>query len=118
MESHPSVTDRPVRIPPIVWFLGLGLIAVLIAIFVFNVALNTVAYYGFFALMIGSHLFMHGSHGGHRECSRSAGGVRASESNRPRPQRRGCGRDRRIPSPGSRVRRNPSRAIWSLRDAS
>ena len=65
MESHPPVTDRPVRIPPIVWFLGLGLIAALIAIFVFNVALNTVAYYGFFALMIGSHLFMHGSHGRH-----------------------------------------------------
>ena len=65
MESHPSVTDRPVRIPPIVWFLGLGLIAALIAIFVFNVAINTVAYYGFFALMIGSHFFMHGSHAGH-----------------------------------------------------
>ncbi len=65
MESHPSVTDRPVRIPPIVWFLGLGLIAALIAIFVFNVALNTVAYYGFFALMFGSHFFMHGSHTGH-----------------------------------------------------
>ena len=65
MESHPSVTDRPVRIPPIVWFLGLGLIAALIAIFVFNVATNTVVYYGFFALMIGSHFFMHGSHTGH-----------------------------------------------------
>jgi hypothetical protein len=65
MESHPSVTDRPLRIPPIVWFLGLGLIAALIAIFIFNVALNTVAYYGFFALMFGSHFFMHGSHAGH-----------------------------------------------------
>ena len=65
MESHPSVTDRPLRIPPIVWFLGLGLIAALIAIFIFNVALNTVAYYGFFALMFGSHFFMHGSHTGH-----------------------------------------------------
>jgi hypothetical protein len=66
MESHPSVTDdRPLRIPPIVWFLGLGLIAALAAIFIFNVAVGTVAYYGFFALMIGSHLFMHGSHGGH-----------------------------------------------------
>ncbi len=65
MESHPSVTDRSVRIPPIVWFLGLGLIAALIAIFIFNVALNTVAYYGFFALMFGSHFFMHGSHAGH-----------------------------------------------------
>ena len=65
MESHPSVTDRPVRIPPIVWFLGAGLIAAVVAIFFFNVALNTVASYGFFALMIGSHFFMHGSHGGH-----------------------------------------------------
>ena len=65
MESHPSVKDRPVRIPPIVWFLGIGLIVALVAIFFFNVAINTVAYYGFFALMIGSHFFMHGSHGGH-----------------------------------------------------
>ena len=65
MESHPSVTDRPVRIPPIVWFLGLGLIVALAAIFIFNVAVSTVAYYGFIALMVGSHLFMHGSHGGH-----------------------------------------------------
>ncbi len=64
MESHPSVTDRHVRIPPMVWVLGLGLIVALVAIFVFNVALNTVAYFGFIALMIGSHLFMHGSHGG------------------------------------------------------
>jgi hypothetical protein len=65
MESHPSVIDHPVRIPPIVWFLGAGLIAAVVAIFFFNVALNTVASYGFFALMIGSHLFMHGAHGGH-----------------------------------------------------
>ena len=64
MESHPPVTDRPVRIPPIVWFLGLGLVAAVVAIFFFNVALNTVAYYGFFSLMIGSHLFMHGGHSG------------------------------------------------------
>ncbi len=65
MESHPSVTDRPVRIPPIVWFLGLGLIAALVAIFIFNVAFSSVVYYGFIALMLGSHFFMHGSHGGH-----------------------------------------------------
>ncbi len=66
MESHPSVTDRPVRIPPIVWFLGLGLVVALVAIFVFNVALSTVVNYGFIALMVGSHLFMHGGHGGHQ----------------------------------------------------
>lgn len=66
MESHPSVTDRPVRIPPIAWFLGVGLIVALVAIFFFNVAIKTVAYYGFLALMIGSHFFMHGGHGGHQ----------------------------------------------------
>ena len=65
MESHPSVTDRPVRIPPIAWFLGVGLIVALVAIFFFNVAINTIAYYGFLALMIGSHFFMHGGHGDH-----------------------------------------------------
>lgn len=67
MESHPSVTetDRPVRIPPIVWFLSLGLIGALVAIFVFNVAVSTVAYYGLLAFVFGGHFFMHGSHGGH-----------------------------------------------------
>jgi hypothetical protein len=67
MESHPSVTetDRPVRIPPAAWFLGLGLIAALVAIFVFNASVSNVVYYGFLTLMIGSHFFMHGSHAGH-----------------------------------------------------
>jgi len=65
MESHPSLTDRPTRVPPNVWFLGIGLIAALAAIFIFNVDVNTVAYYGFLAFVIGGHFFMHGSHGGH-----------------------------------------------------
>lgn len=65
MESHSSVTDRPRRTPPIVWFLGLGLIAALAAIFIFNVAVSTVAYYGLLAFVFGGHFFMHGSHGGH-----------------------------------------------------
>ena len=63
--SNVDIDDRPFRIPPIVWVLGIGLIVALAAIFVFNVAISTVVYYGFFALMIGSHFFMHGSHGGH-----------------------------------------------------
>ncbi len=64
--SHSTeTTNRPLRVPPIVWFLGLGLAAALIAIFVFNVAVNTVVYYGLIALMVGGHFFMHGSHGGH-----------------------------------------------------
>jgi hypothetical protein len=65
MDSHSSATDRPVRIPPIVWFLGLGLIAALAAIFIFNVAASKVAYYGFLAFAFGGHFFMHGSHGAH-----------------------------------------------------
>jgi hypothetical protein len=63
--SNVDIDDRPLRIPPIVWVLGIGLIVALVAIFVFKVAIGTVAYYGFFALMMGSHFFMHGSHGGH-----------------------------------------------------
>lgn len=75
MESHPPVTNRPTRIPPFVWFLGVGLIVALAVIFIFNVAVSTVVYYGFFALMIGSHLFMHGGHGSH------AGHQSGAESN-------------------------------------
>ena len=65
MEHNSSTTDRPVRVPPIVWILGLGLIVALAAIFVFNVPLSTVGYFALFALFMGSHFFMHGSHGGH-----------------------------------------------------
>ena len=63
--NSPLEENRPLRIPPIVWFLGAGLIVALVAIFVFNTAINTVIYYGFIALMMGSHFFMHGSHGRH-----------------------------------------------------
>ena len=65
MEDNSRIDDRLLRIPPIVWVLGIGLIAALVAIFVFNVAINTVVYYGFIVIMMGSHFFMHGSHGGH-----------------------------------------------------
>jgi uncharacterized membrane protein YgcG len=65
MESHPSVTDHPMHIPPMIWFLGAALIVGLIAVLVFNVAVGTVTYYGFIALFVGSHFFMHGGHGGH-----------------------------------------------------
>lgn len=65
MEHNSPTTNRPVRISPIIWVLGLGLIVALAAIFVFNVSLGTVGYYALFAFFIGSHFFMHGSHGGH-----------------------------------------------------
>lgn len=53
------------RIRPIVWILGLGLLVALVAIFVFSVPVSTVGYYALIAAFIGSHFFMHGSHGGH-----------------------------------------------------
>ena len=65
MEHTSPTIERPVRLPRILWFLGAGLLAALVAIVVFNVPLNTVVYYGFVVLMIGGHFFMHGSHGGH-----------------------------------------------------
>ena len=65
MEHRPPTTVRPVRVPPAVWILGLGLIVALVAIFVFSVPLGTVGYYALIAFFVGSHFFMHGSHGGH-----------------------------------------------------
>jgi hypothetical protein len=67
MEHNSIPNQRPLQIPPIVWFLGIGLVIALIAIFVFNVAISTVAYFGLFAFMIGSHFFMHGGQSGHAE---------------------------------------------------
>lgn len=65
MEQKPSLTGFPLRIRPLAWFLGLGLIAALTAIIIFKVATGTVFYYGLLVLMIGGHFFMHGSHAGH-----------------------------------------------------
>jgi len=73
MEHTSPTTDRPVRIPRIVWFLGAGLLAALVAIVIFNIPLNTVVYYGLIILMIGGHFFMHGSHGGHGGHSQHTG---------------------------------------------
>jgi hypothetical protein len=62
-------TDRPFRVPRLVWIVGGGLAVALAAIVVFNIPVNTVATVGFFVLMMGSHLFMHGGHGGHGDHS-------------------------------------------------
>ena len=78
MEQNKSVTQRQAIVPSVVWFLGVGLVIAMVAIFFFNVAVSTVAYYGFFALMMGSHFFMHSSHGGHGS---SAGHQHGPESN-------------------------------------
>ena len=65
-QSNSAITpDRPFRIHPAVWLIAGGIVAALVAIFVFKVAISTVITYGFIGLMLISHLFMHGSHGGH-----------------------------------------------------
>jgi hypothetical protein len=66
MEHNPPSRSRPGRVSPVVWFLGLGVVVALVALFVFKVPLNTVGYYALIAVFFGSHLFMHGSHGGHK----------------------------------------------------
>ena len=66
--QHPNsamTPDRPFRIPPAVWLIAAGLIAALVAVFVFKVAIGTVITYSFIGLMLISHLFMHGGHGSH-----------------------------------------------------
>ena len=78
MEQNTDVTERQTTVPPVVWFLGIGLIIAVVAIFFFNVAVSTVAYYGFFAFIMGSHFFMHGGHAGH---GGSAGHQHGSASN-------------------------------------
>ncbi len=67
MESHSPSIVHPEPIPFVAWYLGLGLIAALVAIFFFNVSVNTVAYYGIIGFMLGSPLFfrVHG-HCGHQ----------------------------------------------------
>ena len=62
----PTITeDRPFRVPTAAWVAAAGLVAALVAIFVFKVAMGTVLVYGFIGLMVFSHLFMHGGHGSH-----------------------------------------------------
>lgn len=65
METPSSISAELQRIPKAVWFLLAALLLALMAIFIFKVAVGTVVSYGFFGLMIFSHLFMHGGHGSH-----------------------------------------------------
>ncbi len=64
--TPPATPGRTFRIPPVVWVTAVvGLVAALVAVFAFKVAVGTVLTYGFFGLMMLSHLFMHGGHGSH-----------------------------------------------------
>ncbi len=63
--SSTSDTTSQLRIPTAVWVLLAAVVAALLAIFVFKVAVGTVLTYGFLGLMVLSHFFMHGGHGSH-----------------------------------------------------
>ena len=70
-----TASNRPLRIPTAAWVITGAVVAALVAILVFQVAVSTVISYGFFAAMILSHLFMHGSHGRHGSHAGPASGV-------------------------------------------
>lgn len=48
-----------------------SILAVSVAIFVFDVAVKTAVTYGLLGLFLVSHLFMHGHHGGHNHADQS-----------------------------------------------
>lgn len=58
MDSHPSIASRHARLPILVSFLGLGIIVALIAIYIFNVPVGTVIYFGLLALMFSIQFIM------------------------------------------------------------
>lgn len=58
-------TGATTHIPTAAWVVVAALAAGLAAVFVFNVPISTVFTFGLIGLMLFSHLFMHGSHGGH-----------------------------------------------------
>ncbi len=65
MDLIAEVANRLKQIPIIVWVLGAGLTAVLVAVFVFGYPLRSFSGLAFYALFIGVHFLMHSSHGGH-----------------------------------------------------
>lgn len=67
MRSFSFVLERLARVPPFVRILALTVAVSFVAVLAFKVAIATVTAYALFALLCGSHLFMHGSHGGHHD---------------------------------------------------
>lgn len=65
-QTNSNVTSaRRSGLPLAGWVALAGLIAAIVAIFVFNVAVGTVLTYGVIGLIFFGHLFMHGGHGSH-----------------------------------------------------
>ncbi|HLE73555.1 MAG TPA: DUF2933 domain-containing protein [Anaerolineales bacterium] len=65
MQPFSPISEFVARVPPFVKVLVLVGAVSFVAIFAFNVAVGTVLGYSIFALLCGSHLFMHGSHADH-----------------------------------------------------
>lgn len=67
MEKMPSTItpEESRKIPVKTLLVAVIIFAAAAAILVFKVPWTAVLYYGFFGLMLFSHFFMHGSHGGH-----------------------------------------------------
>ena len=86
MDQQRDMTHNASPIPPLVWFLTIGVLLGLTAIVVFKVPVATVANYGLLAFFIGAHFFMHGSHGGHGESAdrdHNGAATNAAESDKP-----------------------------------
>ena len=64
MESHTSEPDVHGRLRMVAQFLGLGVIVALVAIYIFNVPVGTVIYFGLLALMFSAQFIMHGGTAG------------------------------------------------------
>ncbi len=74
MQPFSPISEFLSRVPPLVKMLVLIGAVSFVAIFAFNVAVGTVISYAIFALLCGSHLFMHGSHGSHQHQEHTASG--------------------------------------------
>lgn len=96
MNQH--TPSNKIRIPTLGIIAIAGLLIALVAIFVFKAAINMVFYYGFFAVMILSHFWMHGNHGDHNDQQKKGGISNSSnqlspvpvENNDPQDRRHGC----------------------------
>jgi len=73
MEHSTNETPERLPLPVWAWLLFGGLIAAVIAVFIFSVPLKTVGTWGLIAVLVGSHFFIHGSHGGHGAATGHAG---------------------------------------------
>lgn len=81
MEHQTHSSTRRFGLPLTGWIALASVVAALVAIFVFNVAVSTVLTYGVIGLIFFGHLFMHGGHGSHSGYSGSTTSPSDTEAN-------------------------------------